>query len=93
MPQFQDSIQLPGTESGKILAIAYETFKTLGWSMLFAGEDQIVGNTPKNWKTKGQQFLPNMSAGELTVQSKMVNGESFDPAGRNKKCWCFYRNF
>ncbi len=85
MPKFQDKMSLPGTDKNKTLAVAYQTFYTLGWTVMFAGEAQLVGATAKNWKSKGQQILVQSDTSEVAVQSKMVSGESFDLGGINKK--------
>ncbi|MEO5943762.1 MAG: rhomboid family intramembrane serine protease [Ferruginibacter sp.] len=85
MPKQQQSTEVKNADNETSLAIAYETFKTLGWDILFAGENRILGHTQKTWAKKGQQVLAEMQSGLLIVQSEMVNGESFDITGINKK--------
>ncbi len=85
MPQNEQFIILENKNAATVLATAFETFKTLGWSVLFAGDNKLLGTTPKNWKTKGQQILITALDNELKVQSEMVNGEALDIAGVNKK--------
>ena len=85
MPKHQQVIETKSHDKEISLATVYETFKTLGWDVLFAGDNNILGHTPKSWKTKGQEILVEYNANQLTIQSRMVNGESFDMLGINKK--------
>jgi rhomboid protease GluP len=85
MPKHEEIIIIDGVDNEKALAISYEVFKKLGWSIDFAGNDKILGNTPKSWKTKGQQIIVGNNENGFFVLSEMVNGESLDITGVNKK--------
>jgi rhomboid protease GluP len=85
MPKNEQTIAINNIDKETILAIAYQAIKNLNWTIQFAGEDKILGSTAGGWKTKGQQLLVSMENNEFTVCSEMVNGESFDILGKNKK--------
>ncbi len=85
MPKYEQSIPLQNTDTETALALSYEAMKNLGWTVQFAGVTKISGSTPKTWKSNAQQILVGAENGELTVSSEMVNGESFDLGGKNKK--------
>lgn len=85
MPKFEQVIDIANTDKETALAIAYQAMKNLEWPILFAGEDKLLGSTPKNWKNAGQQILLGIENGQLNVSSEMINGESFDMLGKNKK--------
>lgn len=85
MPKFQDSLALQNTNANTALAAAYQTFKTLGWDVQYAGADRLTGHTQKNWKSKGQQIVVGAAGNSLDIQSIMVYNESFDLSGANKK--------
>lgn len=85
MPQQQQSITVKGLDKETILAICYSAFKQLNWDILFAGDEKILGATIKNWKANSQQIIATGADGLLTVSSEMVQNESFDLGGRNKK--------
>ncbi len=85
MPKHQDSIYLPDTDKETVLATVYETFKTLGWNVMYAGDEKIIAETVKTWKSNGQHVLAGYENNGLTVESEMVHGESFDMRGMNKK--------
>lgn len=85
MPKHEQAISLSNTDTELALAIGYQAMKNLGWTIQFAGANSILGSTPKNWKTFGQQILLDVQNDTLTITSEMVNGESFDMLGKNKK--------
>jgi rhomboid protease GluP len=85
MPKQEQTIALNNTDKETALALGYEAMKKLNWTIQFAGENKISGHTPKNWKTVGQQIMIDVENGQLTISSEMVNGEIFDPRGKNKK--------
>ena len=85
MPKHEEIIMVDEMDNEKALAVSYEVFKKIGWSIDFAGSNKILGNTPKSWKTKGQQILVGSNENSFFVQSEMVNGESLDVTGVNKK--------
>lgn len=85
MPQQQQSIVVSGFDKESILAICYSAFKQLNWDVLFAGEEKLVGATPKSWKANSQQIIATGADGLLTLSSEMTQNESFDLGGKNKK--------
>ncbi len=66
-------------------ASVYQAFCNLGWEVKYAGPTSIVGSTPGKWKTRGQQIVVDYSGGNYTAESTMMNNESFDLLGKNKK--------
>jgi len=85
MPKHELPIALNNMDKEKALAIGYQAMKSLGWLVQFAGEDKLLGSTPKSWKTLGIKIMLTVESDTLTVTSEMVNGESFDMGGKNKK--------
>ena len=85
MPKHEQIIPLKNVSNEPALAIAFQTFKNLGWDVLFASDYKLLGSTPRNWKSKGQQIIAGFENNEFVVISEMVNGESFDVTGINKK--------
>lgn len=85
MPKHEQIIPLRNASRETALAITFQTFKNLGWDILFASDNKLLGSTPRNWKSKGQQIIAGFENNEFVVISEMVNGESFDVTGINKK--------
>ncbi|MEO6547952.1 MAG: rhomboid family intramembrane serine protease [Ferruginibacter sp.] len=85
MPQHQQSIILNNTDAETALAYAYDTMRQLSWNILFAGENTLVGSTPKSWKNKGQQVICTLTGNILEIKSEMINNELADVMGINKK--------
>jgi rhomboid protease GluP len=85
MPKHQEQISVTGLDSTNLLAIAYESFTKLGWAIDFAGNGKLLASTAKSWKTKGQQILVGDNDGGFVVQSELINGETLDITGKNKK--------
>lgn len=85
MPKQQLTITVQNNNPEHVLAVAFQTFKTLGWPVHFATQDRLLGNTSANGGSKGQQVIVAVEGSSLLVESEMVNGESFDLTGRNKK--------
>jgi rhomboid protease GluP len=85
MPKFEMAITLPPTTSQNALALAYEAMKALSWPVIYAGDNSIVGTTPKSWKNAGQQMVAYVANDQLNLVSEMVHGETLDVKGINKK--------
>ncbi|MEO7312822.1 MAG: rhomboid family intramembrane serine protease [Chitinophagaceae bacterium] len=85
MPKKEHTIALNEMESEAALALGYEAMKNLRWTIQFAGPDKILGKSRKKWNTYGEQIIIVVSNGQLTISSEMVNGESYDILGNNKK--------
>jgi rhomboid protease GluP len=78
-------VSIQNLDTDTTLAIAYEAFKKLNWSTLFAGPDKLLANTIKKWNIQPQQIIVGVAGSFLHVSSEMINNEKFDVAGRNKK--------
>ena len=85
MPQQQQIATVNGLDKETILAVSYSAFKQLNWEILFAGEEKLLGATPKSWKANSQQIIATGTDQNLTVSSETTQNESFDLSGRNKK--------
>jgi len=85
MPKHEQTIALTNVDVDTALAIGYQAMKNLSWTVPFAGENKLLGNTPKDWKTNTLQILLTVENNSLTVRSEMTSGESFDMLGKNKK--------
>jgi len=85
MPKHEQTIALNNMDTDTALAVGYQAMKNLNWPVQFAGENKLLGSTPRNWKTYGQQILLAVEDNLLTVTSEMVHGEAFDVLGKNKK--------
>lgn len=85
MPRQEIAIALTGTDNDTALACSALAMQQLGWPVLFAGENAVGGNTPRNWKTKGEQVVCHVDNSRLTMTSEMFNGELADLMGKNKK--------
>src|SRR3982751_6884889 len=85
MPKFTQSIPVVTNNSNDLPGICYGTFLQLGWEPKYAGENRIIGNTPKSWKARGEQITADINDGILEVSSQMIHGEAFDMMGKNKK--------
>lgn len=73
MPLFEQTIDLNGIDTETALALAYETMAQLNWEILLAGQDILIGHTPKSWPSKGQQISCSVSYNTLTIISQTVN--------------------
>lgn len=85
MPQHEAILPLQGMETDTALQIALVVFQQLQWSTLLATDTTLIGNTPRNWKTYGQQIVVDIANDELTIRSEMVNGEAVDIGKKNSK--------
>ncbi len=81
----EQSFIIDATDKESILEICLNSFKQLGWPALYAGENNIIGSTPKTWKTNSQDIIITAQDNLLVVISQMTKGEMLDAAGRNKK--------
>jgi rhomboid protease GluP len=85
MPKQKKTIALSNLDKETALAISYQAFKDLGWSVLYAGDEKLLGQSIKKWSNNSQEIVVASSGNELTVSSEMTKGELFDIAGKNKK--------
>lgn len=85
MPEKKEIIPVMGKDMDSILSIAYGTFENLGWNIRSATENTLTGFTPRKWNVNEQRIVITASNNQLEISSKMILGESFDLAGKNKK--------
>jgi len=85
MPKKEERIALTNIDSETTLAVSYQAFKDLGWSVLFAGEDILQAQTSNSWNTNPQHVIVTLSGSELIVSSEMIKNELADITGKNKK--------
>ena len=57
MPEFKQSLSLPGHAEDDLMAIGYGTFRTLNWNLKYAGPGRLAGYTPRSWKSQGQEIM------------------------------------
>lgn len=84
MPKKEETIALANIDSETALAISYQAFKELGWTVLFAGEDKLQAQTIKKWNSNPQQVIVEVTGNELVVSSEMINNELADVTGKNR---------
>jgi len=85
MPQNTKTITAEGFSAPVLQAIAYGALQQLNWTIKYAGENMLVGYTPKKWNQYSNEITVSTEENQLTVTSKMIHGESFDVTGRTKK--------
>lgn len=85
MPKQKQTIVLTNLDKETALAISHQAFKDLGWSVLFAGNEKLLGQSIKKWSNNSQEIVVESTDDQLTVSSEMTNGELFDIGGKNKK--------
>ena len=73
MPRYVQNTSTDGLYTETVLAICYQALKNLQWEILLAGQDTLIGHTPKSWKSKGQQINCSVSNDTLVVISETVN--------------------
>lgn len=85
MPEQKQDFSYQGYDSSTLLNLAYGSLLELGWTIKYAGENILVAYTPKSWKNYDKEITIETAENSLTVNSKMIHGESFDMTGKNKK--------
>lgn len=85
MPQNEQTINAAGYDAAALQALAYGTLKEIGWTIKYAGENILLGYTPRSWNRNDNEITIQTEEGLLTVTSKMVHNESFDMMGKTKK--------
>lgn len=85
MPQKNQAIILTNNSTETNLAISYQAFKLLDWTIKYAGDNVLVGYTNKKWYKNVQQITVSIEGNLLNITSKMIKGESFDLMGKNQK--------
>jgi len=85
MPSKKQDFTFPQLNKEEILLFSFGASKELGWKPLYAGPDALVMYTPRSWKKKADEIFIRADAGKMIITSNMVNGESFDLFGRNKR--------
>ena len=84
MPQKQQAITLTNTDIETNLAICYQAFKILGWTIKYAGDNMLVGYTQKKWYGNVQEITVSIEGNLLYVTSEMIKSESFNALGNNQ---------
>ncbi|MEP6673847.1 MAG: rhomboid family intramembrane serine protease [Ferruginibacter sp.] len=85
MPKQEQTIPVSNLKKEDILAIAFSTFKKLEWEIKFAGEDKLLGHSPKSWRTYGEEIIITANDNFLTISSELKGNAMFDMMGKNKK--------
>lgn len=85
MPEHQQTITVAGYDAAAILALAHGTLQQLNWTIKYAGDNTLIGYTPRTWKRFDNEITIDTADNQLTITSKMVHGEAFDMMGRTKK--------
>jgi rhomboid protease GluP len=85
MPQKQQSIPLNSLDAETTLLISYQAFKDLGWTIQFADDDKLSGQTIKKWNSYPQQVTVVVVDDELFITSEMIHDELADISGKNQK--------
>ena len=57
MPKHEQTITINGLDKETALSISYQAMKNLNWNIQYAGEEKILGNTPKDWKNFPLQIM------------------------------------
>src|ERR1041384_4211544 len=85
MPEKTQTITVAGYEAARIQAIAYGALEQLNWTIKYAGENILIGYTPRSLSRYDNEITVRTEDNQLTVTSKMIHGEAFDMMGRTKK--------
>lgn len=85
MPEKTQTVTVAGYDSARIQAIAYGALEQLNWTIKYAGENILIGYTPRSLSRYDNEITIRTEDNQLTVTSKMVHGEAFDMMGRTKK--------
>jgi rhomboid protease GluP len=85
MPEKSQTITVAGYDAARLQAIAYGALEQLSWTIKYAGDNILIGYTPKSLSRYDNEITVNTEDNQLTVTSKMVHGEAFDMTGRTKK--------
>ena len=85
MPEHKQTITVAGYDGPAILALAHGTLQQLNWTIKYAGDNTLIGYTPRTWKRFDNEITIDTADNQLTITSKMVHGEAFDMMGRTKK--------
>jgi rhomboid protease GluP len=85
MPEKAQTIAVAGYDAARLQAIAYGALEQLSWTIKYAGDNIIIGYTPKTLSRYDNEITVNTQDNQLTVTSKMIHGEAFDMMGRTKK--------
>ncbi|MGZ5287668.1 MAG: rhomboid family intramembrane serine protease [Flavisolibacter sp.] len=85
MPQFAQSINVPGKNTNQVLSLSYATFKQLGWTVELVVEDRLVGYSKKIWNNHADHIIVDAAEGELHITSKLPDSAAFDLLKKNQK--------
>ncbi len=81
------SLLIPNTNiaAENLLPIAFATFQELQWKVKFAGDELMIGYTPRSWKKYEHEIKVELKDGQLEVTSTSIHGGAFDIYKVNKK--------
>ena len=85
MPQKTETIFITGYNERTLIALAYGALESLGWTIKYAVEKQIIAYTPRNWNKYDHEVTVEVNGEQLTATIKHIHGEIADLPGRNKK--------
>lgn len=85
MPQHQQSLSVPSYTASQLLALSYGTFQKVGWLDETAIENRLIGCTKKSWQGPHDYIVIEATDENLTVNSQLPSGASWDILGKNKR--------
>ena len=85
MPQYAQTIPVPGYSHAELLSIAYGSLQQLGWHAEFAAGNRLTGYTRKTWNSYHDHLVIDTDNGSLTIESKLPDRTTFDLLKKNKK--------
>ena len=85
MLHHEKSVSINHLDQETVITLAYEAMKILGWDILMAVDNTMLGSTPKSWNRRNQYVLCKVENGHLIVRSEMIYGEVLDLGGNNKR--------
>lgn len=85
MPQKSTIIPLAGYDISAVRSLAYGVLTDLDWKVEYASPLTIVAYTLSKGQKRLEEITVQAADGQITITSKLINGEVFDMPGRNKK--------
>jgi rhomboid protease GluP len=81
------SLLIPNTNiaTENLLPIAFAAFQELQWKVKFAGDEMMIGYTPRSWKRYEHEIKVELKGDQLEVTSTSIHGGAFDIYKVNKK--------
>jgi rhomboid protease GluP len=85
MPERSVTITISEFDETAIQGLALGALIQLDWTIKYAGEKKIIAHTPRKWSKWDDEITIETEGNRLTVRSKLIHGEIWDTAGKNKK--------